>query len=730
MYQKLRQSVELNFIYEKQARIVNIRLIRIMTEVKNDAQLLLQTALNDSIASFRDGQWEAIAQLLQNNAQLLVVQRTGWGKSLVYFIVTKLLRDRGSGVTLLVSPLLALMRNQVAAAARIGIKAVTINSSNQQDWGKIQAQLIANQIDVLLISPERLANQNFLENTLLPISQNIGLFVVDEAHCISDWGHDFRPDYRRIVRILQALPANIPVLATTATANNRVVRDIRHQLNSSLKISRGTLTRDSLQLQNIYLPSQAERMAWLAETLPKIAGSGIIYTLTVADAERLTDWLVFKGINAKAYHSKLDSDSQRNTELREQLENQLLSNEIKVLVATVALGMGFDKPDLAFVIHYQRPGSVVHYYQQVGRAGRAVEQAYGILLNGKEDDEIVNYFINTAFPPEAHTHKVLAALNEADDGYSVPQLQQQLNLSQSQITKVLKLLSLESPAPVTKQGSKWYATAINYQPDTAKIEELTAIRHQEQAQMQLYMESQRCLMAFLADALDDPDPQPCGKCAVCLGQDLLPTNYSAQIVNDAIQYLRRRDLTIKPRKKWIQTLSTYGFSGKIKPELLAETGKALSLWGDAGWGELVKHGKYQDNHFDDALVEGTIKMIQRWRLQPKPTWITCVSSLTRPDLVPNFAQKLAEGLGLPFKPAVIKVRQNRPQKEMNNSYQQAQNLDGVFEINVDLIDSGAVFLVDDMVDSGWTFTVIAALLRRAGSGQVFPIALALNSLSS
>lgn len=701
-----------------------------MAEIYDDAQSLLQNALNNTNAQFRDGQWSAISELLQNNARLLVVQRTGWGKSLVYFIATKLLRDRGSGVTLLISPLLALMRNQIAAAKRIGVKATTINSSNKQDWNIIRDQLLANQIDIILISPERLANQDFLENTLLPISKNIGLFVVDEAHCISDWGHDFRPDYRRIVRILQALPPNIPVLATTATANNRVVDDIKHQLGSTLKISRGALTRNSLQLQNIYLDSQAKRMAWLAETLPQIPGSGIIYTLTVADAERLATWLNIKGINAKAYHSRLDPNSQKNTELREQLEDQLLNNEIKVLVATVALGMGFDKPDLAFVIHYQRPGSVVHYYQQVGRAGRAVEQAYGILLNGKKDDEIIDYFINTAFPPAANTKNVLQALNEAENGYSVPQLQQQLNLASGQINKVLKLLSLESPAPVIKQGSKWYATAINYQPDTQKIEALTKIRRQEQTQMQQYMESQQCLMAFLANALDDPNPQPCGKCAVCLGRNLLPINYSAQTVNDAIIYLRKSDRLIEPRKKWLQELSTYGFSGRIKPELQAETGKALSLWGDSGWGELVKGGKYEENHFDDALVQGTIEMIRRWRLQPMPTWVTCVTSLTRPDLVPNFAQRLANKLNLPFKPAVIKVQHNRPQKEMNNSYQQAHNLDGVFKIDTNQINSGAVFLIDDMVDSGWTFTVIAALLRRAGSGQVFPVALALNSLSS
>jgi ATP-dependent DNA helicase RecQ len=696
-----------------------------MTQLKNQALSLLKTALNTDNANFRDGQWEAISDLLQNNSRLLVVQRTGWGKSLVYFIATRLLRDRGSGVTLLISPLLALMRNQIAAAEKIGVKAATINSSNNEEWERVKHQLLANQIDILLISPERLANQDFLENILLPISGKIGLFVVDEAHCISDWGHDFRPDYRRIIRILQALPPNISVLATTATANNRVVNDLKSQFGSTLKISRGVLTRNSLQLQNIYIPSQAQRMAWLAENLPKISGSGIIYTLTVADAERLTNWLIIKGINAKAYHSQLES------EVKEVLEEQLLNNEIKVLVATTALGMGFDKPDLAFVIHYQRPGSVVHYYQQVGRAGRAVEQAYGILLNGKEDDEITNYFINTAFPPQAHTKNVLESLNEAEDGYSVPQLQQQLNLSQGQIEKVLKLLSLESPAPVTKRGSKWYATAINYQPDTTKIAALTQIRRQEQAQMQEYMESQQCLMAFLANALDDPNPQPCGKCSICLGKNLLPTNYSTEIVNDAIVYLRRSDRLIEPRKKWaLQSLSTYEFSGNIKPELQAEIGKALSLWGDAGWGELVKRGKYQDNYFDDVLIQGTIEMIQRWQPQPMPTWVTCVPSLTRPELVPNFAQRLADKLGLPFKLAVIKIRQNQPQKEMNNSYQQAHNLDAVFQIDSNQINPGAVFLVDDMVDSRWTFTVISALLRRAGSGQVFPIALALNSFSS
>ncbi|MEG4585977.1 RecQ family ATP-dependent DNA helicase [Microcoleus sp. MOSTC5] len=694
-------------------------------ELKNRARLLLQIALNNTQADFRDGQWEAIASLIEERSKLLVVQRTGWGKSLVYFLATRLLRDRGAGPTLLISPLLALMRNQIAAADRIGIKAATINSSNTDEWQLVKTQLLAGQIDVLLISPERLANEDFTNSILLPISQKIGLFAVDEAHCISDWGHDFRPDYRRIVRILQALPQNIPVLATTATANNRVVNDIIEQLSANLRVIRGNLIRESLQLQNIALGSSAARMAWLAEQLPNLPGSGIIYTLTIKDAERLANWLISQGIDAKTYHSNLE-----NLE-RQTLEDQLLNSEIKALVATTALGMGFDKPDLGFVIHYQRPGSVVHYYQQVGRAGRAVEQAYGILLSGDEDDEITNYFIRTAFPPQAHTQEVLIALNQADNGLSVPQLEQELNFSKGKIDKVLKLLSLESPAPVSKQNSKWYATPVNYQPDSDKIERLTQIRHQEQDKMREYMgENKQCLMAFLAKELDDPNPTKCGKCAVCLGESLLPEIPSLEIVNQAIQYLRRCDIIIEPRKQWpSKAFLIYRYSGNIQPNLRAEAGRALSLWGDAGWGELVKLGKYRDNNFNDAVVEGAFEMIQRWQPEPFPTWVTCVPSLNRPELVPNFAQKLADRLNLPFKPVIRKINPTRPQKEMNNSYQQAHNLDGAFAIDTWEGIKGTVFLVDDMVDSRWTFTVIAALLRQGGSGSVFPLALSLNSLA-
>lgn len=695
-----------------------------MSDLQATALQLLRIALNNPEADFRNGQWEAIEQLLNPGTRLLVVQRTGWGKSLVYFLTTRLLRNRGTGATLIISPLLALMRNQIAAAERIGLRAATINSSNQEEWEIVQGQLLSNQIDILLISPERLANEDFREQVLLPLSARIGFFVVDEAHCISDWGHDFRPDYRRIVRILQALPTNISVLATTATANDRVIDDIFAQLGSNLNIVRGTLTRQSLCLQNISLPSQEARLAWLAEHLPRLPGSGIIYTLTIRDSEQVAEWLRTQGINAKTYSGQLPNEQ------REILEQQLLNNEIKALVATSALGMGFDKPDLGFVIHYQRPGSVIHYYQQVGRAGRAVSQAYGILLSGDEDQEITNYFIESAFPPESHIQEILATLDQEEDGLSVPQLEGKSNLSRGQIEKVLKLLSVEAPSPVAKINSRWYSTPINYEMNRDKVDQLTEIKKREQARMLDYLNTRSCLMMFLAEELDDNTTTKCGRCSVCLGQAPISETYSLEKAQEVILFLRRTNQIIEPRKRWpAGGLLAYSWKGNIHQNLQAEAGRALSLWGDAGWGSLVKRGKYQNNYFSDALVDAVYELIQHWQPDPFPKWVTCVPSLTRPELVPSFSERLACKLNVPFVACVRKISQNRPQKEMRNSSQQVQNLDGVFKVISWEGMKGSVFLIDDMVDSRWTFTVVAALLRQSGSGKVFPLALALNSLS-
>jgi ATP-dependent DNA helicase RecQ len=638
--------------------------------MRTQALRLLRKALGDDTAVFREGQWQAISALVQRRARLLVVQRTGWGKSLVYFLATKFLRDQGAGCTILISPLLSLMRNQITAARRIGVRAVTINSTNEADWPRIEGGLHRNEFDVLLISPERLANDDFVNRCLLPIANRVGLFVVDEAHCISDWGHDFRPDYRRIVRILRALPPTIPVLATTATANDRVVGDIVEQLGPNLEVQRGPLTRASLSLQNITLRSQAERMAWLASLLPELPGSGIVYTLTVRDSERLANWLQSRGIDADPYHGAMETDQ------RETLENRLLNNEIKALVATVALGMGFDKPDLGFVIHYQRPASVVHYYQQVGRAGRAVDDAYGILLNGEEDDAIADYFIRTAFPTPQDVDQLLTALRAVDGALTIPKLQQRVNLSKGKIEKILKFLLLESPSPIQKTAAGYVLNPVRWQMPVDRIERITNLRRREQERMRIYMGSQDCLMQFLAEELNDPSAGPCGKCVNCTGQ-LLPGDYPEELALAAVQFLDRLENPVQPRKRWPPGLADPAMHGNIAQEQQAQEGRALCRWGDPGFGELVRRGKQQEHRFDDRLVEGAARLIRNhWRPDPAPTWITCVPSRRHRTLVPDFARRLARRLGLPFVECIRKVRDTEPQKTRANSFQQAENLLG------------------------------------------------------
>jgi ATP-dependent DNA helicase RecQ len=693
--------------------------------MRKQALALLRKALQNPYAEFRDGQFEAISELVQSRARVLVVQRTGWGKSLLYFLATRFLRDQGAGCTLLISPLLSLMRNQIAAAQNIGIRAETINSTNEVDWQRIEGGLRLNQFDVLLISPERLANDAFVSRCLLPIASRIGLFVVDEAHCISDWGHDFRPDYRRIVRILRALPPNIPVLATTATANDRVVEDIVRQLGPNLKVQRGPLTRASLSLQNIYLPSQAERMAWLANMLPDMPGSGIVYTLTVRDSERLAQWLKSRGIDAEPYNGAME------TAQREALENRLLNNDVKALVATVALGMGFDKPDLGFVIHFQRPASVVHYYQQVGRAGRALDNAYGVLLNGEEDDEIADYFIRTAFPTTEEVNQVLAAIRAADGALTVPTLQQRVNLSKGNIEKILKFMLLESPAPVQRitsgRASAYVLNPVRWQMPVDRIGRITNLRRQEQERMKAYMSSADCLMQFLAEELNDPNAAPCGKCVNCTG-GLLSGSCPDDLVRAAVQFLDRLENPILPRKMWPAGLAGPEMRGRIAPEHWASEGRSLCRWGDPGFGALVRRGKQQDQRFDDQLVDAAARLIRgRWKPDPAPSWLTCVPSGRHRTLVPDFAQRLAVRLGLPFVECIRKVRDTEPQKTRTNSFQQVHNITGTFAVDRATVRPGPVFLIDDMVDSRWTFTVLTVLLRQAGSGPVHPFALADSS---
>lgn len=689
-----------------------------------EAQALLRAAMASPDTDFRSGQWEAIDHIVNQHGKVLCIQRTGWGKSMVYFVAAKLMRAQGHGVTLIVSPLLALMRNQIEAANRLDLKALTINSTNQDQWPEIRRVLLADRADLLLISPERLANDEFVTGVLQPIAARIGMLVIDEAHCISDWGHDFRPDYRRIGQVLERLPNNIAVLATTATANRRVERDVGAQLGDNVQIQRGPLMRDSLALQVMRMPSTADRLAWLAERIPALAGSGIVYTLTTRDAERVAAWLRQNGIDAHAYHSDIDSVD------RERLEQALSANELKCLVATTALGMGYDKPDLTFVIHFQMPGNVVAYYQQVGRAGRAIPLAYGVLLSGEEDTNINEFFREAAFPPEWQVERILSALDEAEDGMRVRDLERSVNLRPSQIEKVLKLLVVEPRSPVVRIDGEWFRTPNAFAMDHERIAHLTRQRELEWEQMQEYMANRRCSMQFLAEALDDATSGPCGRCAVCLQQPVLPVETSRSNLLEARRFVRHSEMPLQLKKQWDldafgRYASQFRWRGKNIPQnLRGQDGRVLSRWGEPVWGALAAQGK-AGGRFNDELVAATVDLIRhRWPEAAKAAWVTCIPSLRHPELVPDFARRLAVALGLPFRDAVQKVRETEPQKRMENRFHQSCNLDGAFVVDPDLCYCDPVLLVDDAVDSAWTLTLASALLRQAGVDAVLPFALA------
>lgn len=686
--------------------------------MKNQAKEYLEKMYGYN-SDFREGQLEAIESVLKGN-KTLVVQRTGWGKSTVYFIATKFLRNQGKGVTILISPLLSLMRNQIESASRLGIVAETINSDNQNEWDNIKEKLSRNQIDLLLISPERLGNHEFITEILPTLKNGVGLFVVDEAHCISDWGHDFRPDYQRIVDILQILPTGVPVLATTATANNRVIEDIISQFGNSLVILRGPLLRESLSLQVIKLKTQAERMAWLCENIECINGSGIIYCLTTYDCNIVAGWLQQMGINALEYHSKLSGDNEENNRLRTERENLLLNNEVKALVSTVALGMGYDKGDLSFVIHYQRPGSVVSYYQQIGRAGRSLDDAKVVLLTGQEDDEIQEYFIQSAFPTSYEMETVVEIIKNSYKGLKKQDILNQVNISSGRLDKCLKKLTIDNI--ITKQNGLYIRTANRWDRQDEKSKKITEQRYHELQQMKSFVEEKNCFMKYIGRVLDDPYASECQKCTNCTSTNIFPTSVLKENVVKAEQYLKSGKLLIQVRKKWPAGIKDQ--SAKTIPlDMRNKEGKVLSSYGDAGWGSYVRKGKYEDGYFSDELVKASAKLIREWKECSSVKWITYIPSIRRPELVKSFAERLAFELNLPIHEAFIKSEDSPEQKSFQNSYYQCNNAFSSFKLK-SYLTKGPVLLIDDMVDSGWTFVVCGSLLKEQGVEDVYPFALA------
>ena len=659
-------------------------------------------------AQFREGQYEAIEATLTHH-RTLVIQKTGWGKSLVYFICTSILRSSGHGVTMVVSPLLALMENQLASAEALGLRCAVLNSTTKEQRQEQLDAMRAGELDLALVTPETLFSDEV--QTALP-SIPIGLFVIDEAHCISDWGHDFRLEYTRLNRIIRQMPKTVPVLGTTATANDRVIADLRQQFGEEVYISRGGLMRHSLSIQILPLATPAERYAWILENVPKLPGSGIIYCLTQRDCDHLADFLQKNGIQAAAYHSGLEQAETNDAEQR------LRENQIKVLIATIKLGMGYDKGDISFIIHYQQPSNIVAYYQQIGRAGRSIDRAYTFLMCGEEDRTIQEYFIETAFPSEQEAKAVYeAVLSHAEKGITGRSIEGLVNIRKARVDKALMFLRNEEI--IVKNGTQYFPTLHPFRYNREHYEAIKAIRWREQKQMQELVHTQECLSRFVVGCLDDTTAGNCGICRNCLGYPEYPEHPGMQALHTAQSYLEQLLLPIEPRKLF----PGKEFTGEIRIPAPNHEGLCLFKYGDPGYGMLVRQGKYgTPPRFSEELVGKSARVLQDVVEAHRITAVTCVPSL-RSAIVPEFADALARRLGLPFV-QLLEKHGTRQQKEMENSSYQCRNAWESFACVAGIPMPERVILVDDIVDSRWTLTVCGYLLTQAGCELVFPFALA------
>jgi ATP-dependent DNA helicase RecQ len=681
------------------------------------AQVVLER-LAGSGAVLREDQWTAIEALL-GGSRVLVVQRTGWGKSAVYFTATALLRERGAGVTLIVSPLLALMRNQLEAASRAGIRAATINSANLDEWGEVERAISAGDVDVLLISPERLNSLGFRDTVLPHVAAACGLLVVDEAHCISDWGHDFRPDYRRVRDVLDSLPSGIAVLATTATANERVTRDVAAVLGEPL-VLRGSLDRESLALDVVHLAGDAERLAWLDAFVREAPGSGIIYTLTVAAAEDTAAFLGGRGHAVAPYTGRTEDAERRR------IEAELAANQLKAVVATSALGMGYDKPDLRFVIHLGSPSSPIAYYQQIGRAGRATDRAEVFLLPTPADRAVWDYFASVSMPDEATVRGLLDVLGEQGARpRSTAVLEPLVDLRRTRLEMVLKVLDVDGA--VRRVSGGWIATGQPWSYDVQRYEGLRAARSAEGEAMREYARTHGCLLRFLREQLDDPQAADCGRCARCLGHPLRELQLDG--VDAGAAALSRTGVALAVKKTWPTGMAATGIdlSGRIPEGGAAREGRAVARLTDLGWGDRLTAALAGDEEPSPALFEGVVRTLRDWPWEARPEVVVAMPSIRHPVLVGALAARVAAAGRLQPGGVLRRVTARRPQREVHNSAHKLANVVGALEVPGDVAEAvrdRVVLLVDDLWDSGWSATWAARLLREAGAAQVLPLTLA------
>ena len=698
------------------------------TALRDRAEQHLRALVGSDQAQLRDDQWTAIEALVAGRRRALVVQRTGWGKSAVYFVATALLREQGAGPTVIISPLLSLMRNQIAAARRAGIVAVTINSANMQDWAQVHEQVRSGAVDVLLVSPERLNNPGFRDEVLPALAASAGLVVIDEAHCISDWGHDFRPDYRRIRTLLTDLPSGIPVLATTATANARVTSDVAEQLQVAdtqpVLVLRGTLDRESLHLGVIGLPDQPSRLAWLAQHLPELPGSGIIYCLTVAATEQVANFLRANGFQVAAYSGQTEQSD------RLQAEEDLLNNKVKALVATSALGMGFDKPDLGFVVHLGAPASAISYYQQVGRAGRGVENATVVLLPGREDKDIWNYFGSLGFPAESDVRETLAELSAAGRPMSLPALEPRVQLRRSRLESMLKVLDVDGAVHRVQGG--WTATGQPWNYDADRYARVAETRRTEEQAMIGYQETTGCRMNYLRAQLDDdPGSRGCGRCDNCGGL-MLGADADSSVVEDARARLSVPGVPVDPRGQWPTGMASAGvsLSGRIPVVERAEQGRAVGRLDGIGWGSALRDALRADTPDGETpipLRHAAVQVLDAWPEAAGVDGVVYLESVTRRQLTEHLATGMARYRKVPVLARFELTSDGPPPPSAVNSAQRLKGVLGRHRLSdPDAIAGRRVLLVDDRTDSGWTLAVAARELRMAGAAAVFPLVLAVG----
>lgn len=698
------------------------------SSLHDDATAVLRQLVGRDDVTFRDGQLEAIEALVGGGRRVLVVQRTGWGKSAVYFVASRLQRAKGAGPALIVSPLLALMRDQIAAAERADVRAVSMNSANAQEWDEVRGRLARDEVDVLLVSPERLNNPRFRAEQLPDLTRRCGLLVVDEAHCVSDWGHDFRPDYRRIKDLLGELPAGTPVLATTATANERVVHDVAEQLAAGTEgevlTVRGPLARDSLRLAVLPRSGMDRHLAWLTTHLGRLEGSGIIYTLTVSAAEDVAAALQAAGHEVAAYTGRSDAEE------RASMEEALRHNRVKALVATSALGMGFDKPDLGFVVHLGAPSSPVAYYQQVGRAGRATERADVVLLPGHDDVSIWKHFASSSMPREDQAAAVITALAEAGRPLSTAALETIVDIRRTRLELLLKVLDVDGA--VERVSGGWIGTGQPWVYDAERYERVAAAREAEQQHMLDYIDTTGCRMAFLQRTLDDASARDCGRCDRCAGPWI-----DAEVADDALGSARstldRAGVDLDPRAQWPSGMDRLGVpvKGRIPADEAMSPGRALARVTDLGWGPRLRELLSEDQPVPDQVVRAVVRVLAEWGWQTRPAGIVVVPSRSRPTLVTSLADQLGQIGRLPVLGALTPVDGGPVGEPGGNS---AYRLAGVWErltVDPELAHqlpglTGPVLLVDDVVHSRWTMTTAARALRRAGSQEVLPFALAVD----